>query len=592
MAQLIQPFCAEYREIMKSFADLKKNLKLDTSKLSLVKVALLGDSSTQFLGVAIKGAGYDSGLDVQLWEADFNQIERQVFDPTSELYSCNPEFVIIFFSTHKLLNRYNKLVPADQTAFAQAHLELIENIANTIAENNRAKIICYNYPELDDGVFGNFANSIEASFLYQLRYINLELMRMAQKRKGFHICDLSTIQNRFGKQIMFHSPVYINTEMTISLDTLPWVAQRTIDIIAAQTGRFKKCLILDLDNTLWGGIIGDDGIENIQIGNLGIGKAFSELQYWIKKLKNRGIILCVCSKNTESIAKEPFENHPDMVLREDDISVFMANWDNKADNIRLIREILNIGFDSMVFIDDNPFERNMVRENIPEITVPELPEDPAEYLEYLYGLNLFETVGISENDSERTRQYQTEAKRISVSKSFVNEDDFLISLEMLSLVEGFNKFNTPRIAQLSQRSNQFNLRTVRYSEADVAEMAVMTGYHNFSFSLEDKFGDHGLICTVIMKSISDKELFIDTWFMSCRVLKRSMENFVMNTIAEYAGENGFKEIIGEYIPTPKNDIVKNHYRDLGFSESDNRWILDITQYAARKTFINRKKVRA
>uniref|UniRef100_UPI000B0CE234 HAD-IIIC family phosphatase n=1 Tax=Bacteroides fragilis TaxID=817 RepID=UPI000B0CE234 len=189
---------------------------------------------------------------------------------------------------------------------------------------------------------------------------------------------------------------------------------------------------------------------------------------WVKKLKNRGIIIAVCSKNNEGKAKEPFERNPEMVLKLDDIAVFVANWENKADNIRTIQRTLNIGFDSMVFLDDNPFERNMVREHVPGVTVPELPEDPGDYLEYLYTLNLFETASFSEDDKDRTKQYQIEAKRVSLQQSFTNEAEFLKSLVMVSEVKGFDKFNTPRVAQLSQRSNQFNLRTVRYTEAEIA----------------------------------------------------------------------------------------------------------------------------
>ena len=220
-------------------------------------------------------------------------------------------------------------------------------------------------------------------------------MLFSARESNFYLCDLSSIQNQAGKANCFQPALYINTEMVLSVDVLPEVAFKTIELIGAMSGNFKKCLVVDLDNTLWGGVIGDDGLENIQLGSLGIGKAFTEFQYWIKKLKNRGIIIAVCSKNTESIAKEPFEKHPDMVLRLEDIAVFVANWENKADNIRQIQSILNIGFDSMVFLDDNPFERNMVRENITGITVPELPADPADYLEFLYQQNLFETISFS-----------------------------------------------------------------------------------------------------------------------------------------------------------------------------------------------------
>ena len=504
---------------MKSFSQLKKNLKNDFSNLKTIKVAVLGDTATQFLIQALRGTGYDYGYDLRMWEADFNQIERQVFDPSSELYEFKPELVIIFHATHKLLGRYNNLKPEAHSSLATGQIELVENICASLNANLNTKIIYYNYSEIEDSVFGNYANQVESSFLFQLRKLNYELMLLAGRQSNFYLADLSAVQNRVGKAAFFQPSIYINTEMVLSIDVLPEIAARTLDLIAALNGKFKKCLILDLDNTMWGGIIGDDGLENIQLGSLGIGKAFTEFQYWIKKLKNRGIILAVCSKNTESIAREPFEKHPDMVLRLDDIAVFVANWENKADNIRQIQSILNIGFDSMVFLDDNPFERNMVRENIPDITVPELPEDPAEYLEYLYPLNLFETATFSAEDAERTKQYQVEAQRTVLIKNFTNEDDFLQSLNMLSLVEPFNKYNTPRVAQLSQRSNQFNLRTVRYTEADIELISLKKDFFTFTFNLSDKFGDNGLICVIILKQEDDSTLFIDTWFMSCRVLK-------------------------------------------------------------------------
>jgi FkbH-like protein len=285
-------------------------------------------------------------------------------------------------------------------------------------------------------------------------------------------------------------------------------------------------------------VIGDDGLEGIQLGHgLGIGKAFTEFQMWVKKLKQRGIILCVASKNNEDTAKEPFLHHPDMILRLDDIAVFQANWETKVDNIRTIQRILNIGFDSMVFLDDNPFERSMVRDNIPGITVPELPEDPGLYLEYLYSLNLFETASYSQADKDRTKQYQVEAQRVSLAKTFHNEADFLKSLAMVSTVEGFTRFNTPRVAQLSQRSNQFNLRTVRYTEEDIARLAADPTVIDLSFTLEDKFGDNGLIAVIIMRPQDADTLFVDTWFMSCRVLKRGMENFTLNTMVRVAGRS-------------------------------------------------------
>ena len=571
---------------MKEFSQLKKNLKKDFSQFKSIKISLLGDTATQFLSQALRGIAYDHSINLDIWEADFNQIERQVFDHSSDLYEFNPEIVIVFQSTHKLLSKYNKSNPDQHLLFATNELHTIENIYSNLTENLEAKVIYYNYTEIDDSIFGNFANKTESSFLFQLRKLNYELMSSVSKIPNVYLCDISSIQNQVGKSCFFQPSIYINTEMVLALGVLPLVASKTMDIINCLNGKLKKCVILDLDNTTWGGIIGDDGIENIQLGNLGIGKAFTEFQYWVKKLKNRGIIVAVCSKNSESVAKVPFEKHPDMVLKMEDIAVFKANWDNKVDNIRQIQSILNIGFDSMVFLDDNPFERNIVRENIPEICVPELPEDPANYLEHMYGLNLFETISFSQEDTDRTKLYQVEAERAKVFEKFTNEDDFLKTLEMHSDVLAFNKFNTPRIAQLSQRSNQFNLRTVRYSEGDIERISYSNEYATFSFTLEDKFGDHGLVCVIIIHKENDQTLFIDTWIMSCRVLKRGMENFVLNTIVSYAQENGFTTVQGEYIASAKNEIVKDHYENLGFKEKKNLWILNVDDYNQISTYIS------
>ena len=428
---------------MKEFFQLKKNLKKDFLNFKKIKVAVLGDSATQFLVQALRGIGFEKEFNLDVFEADFNQIERQVVDTTSELYKFNPEIVIIFQSSHKLLSKYNKLNPEQYEQLAANELSIIKNLTLSISNNLKAKLICYNYTEIDDSIFGSYANKTSSSFLFQLRKLNYELMLLALKDLNLYLCDISAIQNEVGKANFFHPSIYVNSEMVLSIDVLPLVGSKTVDLICALHGKIKKCIILDLDNTIWGGVIGDDGIENIQIGSLGIGKAFSEFQYWIKKLKNRGIIVAVCSKNTESIAKEPFQKHPDMILRIEDISVFMVNWENKVDNIRQIQRILNIGFDSMVFLDDSPFERNMVKAHIPEICVPKLPEDPANYLEYLYSLNLFETISISNEDTERTILYQIQEERISNHEKFTNADDFLKSLNMLSLIEPFNKFNTP-----------------------------------------------------------------------------------------------------------------------------------------------------
>lgn len=560
-----------------------------------VKVAILGDTATQLLVTSVKGEAAARNIALNIYEGEYSQVERQLLDPTSDLYQFEADIVIIFQSTHKLCEHHSLLPIEGQEQLAEERLSFLASVCENPALTEK-KIIYFNYPEIEDAVFGSYANKVDSSFSFQIRKLNYELMLLTKQYPNLFVCDIAGLQNQFGRQFMFSPNVYMSTEMVLSVNALPYVASRVVDIIGAIRGQFKKCLILDLDNTLWGGVIGDDGLEGIELGHgLGIGKAFTEFQMWVKKLKQRGIIICVASKNNEGTAKEPFEKHPDMVLKLDDIAVFMANWETKVDNIHAIQSILNISFDSMVFLDDNPFERNIVRENIPGITVPELPEDPAKYLEYLYSLNLFETASYSNADKDRTKQYQVEAKRVSLAKTFTNEADFLKSLDMISTVSGFTKFNTPRVAQLSQRSNQFNLRTIRYTEADIIAMAENPDVIDLSFTLEDKFGDNGLIAVIIMNKQDEETLFVDTWFMSCRVLKRGMENFTLNTMVEYAKNRGYKRIVGEYIPTPKNKMVEQHYPNLGFAQLEEasdgvKYVLEVKSYQPRECYITKKEV--
>ena len=576
--------------MMKTFQELKKLAKHTPADLPMIKIALIGDTATQFLATAIRGTGVERGYQIDLFEAEYNQVERQFLDPSSELYQSDADYIVLFQSTHKLGEKHSLLSADQQETLAEERLAFIASICENPVLADK-KIICLDYPEIEDTVFGSYATKVSSSLTYQVRKLNMGLMDLSQQYANLFICDIAGLQNKLGRDIMFAPNVYVSTEMVLSIDALPYVAGRLMDIVCAIKGQFKKCLILDLDNTVWGGVIGDDGIEGIQLGHgLGIGKAFTEFQMWVKKLKQRGIIICVASKNNEETAKEPFEKHPDMVLKLEDIAVFQANWETKVDNIRTIQRILNIGFDSMVFLDDNPFERNIVRENIPGITVPELPEDPGEYLEYLYSLNLFETASYSQADKDRTKQYQVEAKRVSLQKTFSNEADFLKSLDMVSVVSGFNAFNTPRVAQLSQRSNQFNLRTVRYTEADIEAYGKDPDVIDLSFTLEDKFGDNGLIAVIIMKPQDAETLFVDTWFMSCRVLKRGMENFTLNTMVEAARQKGYKRIIGEYLPTPKNKMVEGHYPSLGFEQLEGtQYVLDVEQYQPRECYIREVK---
>jgi len=578
----------EVLEGMQSFNTLKKNLKKDFTGFKKVRVAVLSDSASQLLVAALCGYGYEMELDIEIYEAEYNQIDSEIFNAGSGLYLFHPQYVFINRATEKLLNDFYKQPVADRSHFSDDVLHATQGYYDTLQKSLNAKIIINTYPEINDAVFGNYAAKTDVSFIYQLRKVNLSLMEFSQSAKDLYVCDIAGLQSVSGYRFSFDPKMYATSDMVYSLDFLPYIAMHVTDIIQSAEGIFKKCLVIDLDNIVWGGEVGDDGPEGIEIGHLGLGKIFTEIQTWIKELKQRGIIIAVCSKNTESIALEPFLSHPDMVLRQEDIAVFVANWETKVDNIRYIQSALNIGFDAMVFIDDSPFEREMVKSAIPGITVPDLPEDPAEYLVFLRSLNLFETPSYVVDDEQRTQQYRENAQRNTIRHTFENEDDFLSSLEMKAEIKPFDSFTLPRVHQLIQRSNQFNLRTIRYTENELVAMNASPDYYTISLSLEDRLGSYGIVGVVILKREDDATLFIDTWIMSCRVLKRGLENFTLNLIAAIASENNFQKIIGEYLPTKKNGIVQGLYEGLGFNVMDGVWSLDVASYKKLKTFITKE----
>ncbi len=570
-----------------SMAVLSKLAKRNPAEeLPVYRLAVVGDCSTQHLSQAIRGTGIIHDVNIEIFDADYDQISAQIDDSSSELYSFAPDGVFIMMCTEKLYSRYLSTRADERVNFAQNEYGLISRRWNTLAGKTKSVIIQSLFCEYDDRVFGSFACRLPGSFIYQLRRLNMLISEGAAAGNNVYPVDFSFLASEMGYMTVKSPIVYGMAKLPFSTEYIPQAAEAVVNIILALKGKSVKCIILDLDDTLWGGTVSEDGMEGIQIGELGTGYAFSAIQTYMKELKNRGILLAVCSKNYEDKAKEPFLKHPDMILRLEDFALFVANWKPKAENIRYIQSNLNIGMDSLVFIDNSPFERAAVRAAIPEITVPEMPEDPAEYVNFLRRENLFEAVSYTPEDAGRTLLYRAEAGRRQAEKDSSTYEDFLRSLDMHAECDSFSSFWYPRIAQLSQRSNQFNLRTVRYTEADIERIARDSAYITRYFVLHDSFGDSGLISAFIMHPCDEESLFVESWFMSCRVLKRTMEEFIVNAMISAARRAGYKKVIGEYIPTSKNAMVSNIYSKLGFTDLGNgRFEADVASFVKNETFI-------
>ncbi len=571
-----------------TYNDLKKNIKKykDSQFDKTVSIAILGDTATQFLATAVRGLAYEYGISAEVYEAEYDVIESEILDTASELYEKDRDHIVIYMSSEKVREAFEDTDEKDRASFADDQIGKIINYWNILKERTKAGIIQFNFVRHDTGVFGNYALREETSFEYQLQKLNFLLSEQASHNKNIFILDLDMIRARYGTESFVDMKFYYQARMSIGFEGVVDAAKNIFDIILASMGRIHKCLILDLDNTLWGGVIGDDGINGIEIGELGTGRAYTDLQRWCLELKKRGILLAVCSKNDEETAKEPFEKHPEMVLKLSDFVMFVANWDDKATNIKRIQSALDIGMDSLVFVDDNPFERELVRNSLPEVTVPELPDDPARFLPFLQSLHLFETVSFSGEGINRTELYRTEAKRRSEKEIFTDINEYLKSLEMKAKAVPFDEFHYPRIAELSQRSNQFNLRTVRYSQEDIERIASSDRYITRYFTLEDKFGDYGLISAVIVEKTGKDEGFIDTWFMSCRVLKRGMEEYIINSVVEACRQAGMEKLTGQYIPTAKNGMVADIYGKYGFAaEGEGVFSLNTKEFRPLDTYI-------
>jgi FkbH-like protein len=582
-----RPAPMEYNKLL---AESRK-LKTPPAK-PVIRLALLSDAATQqfvpLLRVLIDHAGFAA----EIYEGPFDGIQFEAFDSASGLYAFNPDAIVILNSTQALrISFSNRNGSAEE--FVRDTLAKITGVWEAILGRCRATVLQSTYVLPLERTFGNLDRKVSESFYSVAIQLNARIAEASRAKSGVLLHDVDCVASLLGRSQFFDDRFWDMWKTFCAAEFLAHVAQNIVDVLMAMRGRIAKCVVLDLDNTLWGGVIGDDGLDGIRISAHGEGEAWYRLQLYLRELLRRGILLAVCSKNDEKNALLPFESHPDMVLRRSDISVFKANWKDKAENIREIQQILNIGFDSMVFLDDNGFERNLVRELVPGIIVPELPDDSSEYVKFLSELNLFETNTFSVEDLRRAEMYREEAERHAEAGSYASVEEFLESLDMRIVVARFDSFHLPRISQLTQRSNQFNLTTIRRSEAECEQMIHDESVEPLYVKLSDRLGDHGLISVVIVRP-EGGALNITDWLMSCRVLQRGVEQYVMNEVFAIAAERGLSQVTGRYSATAKNGMVKDFFSNFGFicvtsEDGETRWSRQVESYIPYPTFLKPAK---
>jgi FkbH-like protein len=542
-----------------------------------IRLAVLGSATTAHLAPGIRIAGLRRRLNIEIYETPYGMYPQELADTTSGLHRFQPEVVLFAFDARHLA----------ASRSADATLELMRHCWQQARERFSCQVLQQTAMPVFPNLMGNNEERLPESPAAILSRIN-ESLRPASVDAGIELLALDRLIAVDGLTA-WHDPVmWHHSKQEVHPRAMAMYGEQVARLIAAGRGCSSRCLVLDLDNTLWGGVIGDDGLNGIVLGQgSGRGESFLEFQRYVKELSLRGVILAVCSKNNRENALEPFARHPEMVLRAKDIACFVANWTDKATNLRSIAKQLNIGLDALVFVDDNPYERELIRRELPMVAVPEMPEESAGYAATLAAAGYFEGLRTTEEDRLRCRLYQANAEREQMREATTDIGNYLESLRMTMTATPCDSLGLTRITQLINKTNQFNLTTQRMTEAEVAALMSDPKMVTLQVRLSDRFGDNGIIAVLMARLCPSRDAMIETWLMSCRVLGRRVEEACLNVLAETCAARGMKRLLGAYRPTEKNSIVRGMYGELGFTlletdEADGtRWQLPLENFQPR-----------
>lgn len=532
-----------------------------------MRIAILSSYTTDILCDKLKFLSLTEFGEIEIYTNLFNQYIQDLLSSKSKLYLYKPEIVFFLFDDETWLSAQKqlfKLIGLAKKRLPQA-VFLVGNIVQS-------------YSLLLPSLQWNQKNSLAE----QILSLNMKVAKLHQTHKQLYIVDINDLVQHYGRSTMIDYRMQYLTKSPWSDKGIEILSLRLIQQIKTIQGNRKKVIVLDLDNTLWGGILGEDGMENLLLSNDGIGKAYYDFQKGLLKLYESGILLVICSKNDENLVFETIKSHPYMLIKKNHLAAWRINWNNKADNLESIAKELNLGLDSFVFLDDSPYERKLLKFTYPQLQVPDLPADPSQYSEFLAGISSLDTITVTQEDKNRNEMYQHERIRSEKRLSSDSLEKFLNSLHINVSIQRATSFMIPRIAQLTQKTNQFNLTTKRYSSTQIKQFASNKEMLVLAVSSKDIIGDMGLIGVIIAK-IVDKSLIIDTFLMSCRVLGRGIEEAALFSLIEYGGRFGATSIIGEFIPTKKNQMAKDFLSNSYFtSQKDGLFVYQLSKKEIKK----------
>jgi FkbH-like protein len=574
--------------LLKKRKSIRKELLSDGTNRIHKKVAVLGGSTTHDIVQIMDLFLLNNGIEAEFYESEYAQYWEDAMFGNEKLDAFQPDIIYIHTSIRNIKDFPNLYTTEDEVgSLIYSTYSHYEQMWKRILSRGLSCIIIqsnFEYPFYR--ILGNKEVSDIHGKIYFINRLNEMFYQFAREHTNFFINDINYLSASYGLE-KWSDPFYWHMyKYSLNMQAIPTLALSITNIIKSIYGKNKKSLILDLDNTLWGGVVGDDGVDNLQIGpETSIGQVYSEFQSYLKELKSIGIMLNVNSKNDEENALAGLK-HPDGILKPEDFIIIKANWEPKSKNLIEISREMNILPESLVFIDDNPAEREIVKQQVAGVTVPDI-ETVEHYINIIDKSGFFEVTNLSDDDIKRNDMYKENIERVKQEQSFADYNDYLKSLNMKGTIKSFESIYISRIAQLTNKSNQFNLTTKRYSQAEIEQVAEASDYIDIYGKLEDKFGDNGVVSIVIGRQVNDI-CHIDLWIMSCRVLKRNMEFAMMDELVKRCKERGIYTIIGYYYPTTKNNMVREFYREQGFTklqeddDGNTKWIFKINENYTNK----------
>ena len=569
---------------------LNKAKKLgDNNFNNRIRIAILSSFTINGLEESLRVKLHEKKIDCITYVGGYNQFNQEILDTSSKLYKFSPDITFLILDTRSMLgNLFHEpysISSSERKKIFDEKFNDLKNLVDSFANQTKSKLVITNFDIPSYSPYGIFETKAIDGLHSSIKKLNENLIDQFLKNDSVYVFDFNSFVKQYGEKNIFDTKQFLFGDIKISLDYIPNLADEFTGYIFALLGLTKRCIVLDLDNTLWGGIVGEDGYDGSKLGASPQGNSFTEFQKYLLSLHQRGILLAINSKNNPDDALDVIMNHPDMILRKEHFACMKINWNDKVSNMIDIAKELNFGLDYLVYFDDDPVNRDFMKSSLPDVLTVELPNDPSQYATILKNMKEFNVLKITDEDAKRGQIYMQQKNRQEFERNVTNLNDFLKQLKLKVVIKIADKFSIPRISQLTLKTNQFNLTTKRYQEEDIKNFVEDKNIEVGYAQVEDKFGDNGITSVFILNKKNPKEWHLDTFLLSCRIMGRDIAKCIMSHIISKAKKDGVVIIKANYLPTKKNKPIEDFLPDCGFQKNEDDWVINVNNKFKSPDFI-------